>query len=295
MKILKTIAPLVFAAFALISCAEEKKSETAAEVETFRGKPFEIRGDIDSVFARRGYEGCFILLDETEGKFIIYNEKLCARRVSPASTFKIPNSLIGLETGVISGEDHLFKWDGKKRWLDAWNRDHTLASALKHSVVWYYQKIAREVGKKRMQAYLDSIDYGNRKIGGDVDKFWLDGSLKISPAEQVEFLQKMRNYELPFSKENVEIVKKIMLHKSTDDYVVRAKTGTSLVDTANWFVGFVKKRCRTYFFALQCDFGEDNKLDENDYGEKIFMTREILDILKVTVCDSTQKDSTMRM
>ncbi len=213
--------------------------------------------DLSSYF--RGYDGCFVLYNMTDDRYIRFNGKRCEKRFSPCSTFKIPNSLIGLETGVLKDENTMFKWDGTHYSFDDWNRDNTLTTAIKYSVVWYYQKLASQVGEKRMQEYLNRIDYGNKDMSAGLTTFWLGSSLLISPDEQVKFLTKLYRNQLPFSKRNMEIVRKIIIQKETKNFIFSGKTGSAMEDgkkTLGWFVGYVKKDGKEYVFATNIE-GKD--------------------------------------
>ena len=199
------------------------------------------------------YQGSFVLLDYSSNFYIKYNVEQCNKRFSPCSTFKIPNSLIGLETGVIPDENFILKWDGVKRDIDLWNQDHTLKTAIKYSVVWYYQEIARRIGDSRMKEFINKIGYGNNDISGGIDKFWLMNSLEISTDEQVEFLKKFYSNQLPFSHKNLDIVKSITILDSNENYIFRGKTGSGHIQSDNnglgWFVGYVTQKDSTYIFA----------------------------------------------
>lgn len=199
-----------------------------------------------------GYDGTFVLFDKSLGEYTIYNELKSEKRLPPCSTFKIVNSLIGLETGVIQDENTLYKWDGKKRSVEEWNKDHTLASAIKVSAVWYFQELARNVGAEKMQYYLDKTDYGNKDISGGIDQFWLQSTLEISPMEQVEMLRKLYDYQLPFSKRNIDIVKAILIDSEEDGVVFSGKTGSG-GNVNGWFVGYVERGGHVYFFATNIE------------------------------------------
>ncbi|MCA9643195.1 MAG: class D beta-lactamase [Polyangiaceae bacterium] len=215
-----------------------------------------------------GYESAFVLRPP-HGEDILLHPERCRTGYLPASTFKIPNSLIALETGVVSGPDHLFKWDGVKRPIAAWNQDHTLRSAFQVSAVWYYQRVAREVGQERMQSWVDKLAYGNRDISPAVDRFWLDGGLRISPIEEVDFVQRLYEEKLPVSVKSQRSVKEIM--RSVDDPSLQlfAKTGrTGLVEGRDygWYVGYLVTDAGPYFFATLLtssapgkDFSEERK------------------------------------
>lgn len=201
----------------------------------------------------QGFEGCFVLFDVEANTYRRHNSKRCAQRFAPCSTFKIPNSLIGLETGVVTDEKHVFKWDGQQRWNKEWNRDHDLRSALRESVVWYYQEIARRVGAERMREFVRKFNYGNLETSGDVTLFWLNDTLQISADEQVAFLDRLRRGDLPVSRRSLDIMRDILILSQKDGYVLRAKTGTQARDDQmifGWFVGYVRCHNRDYVFAL---------------------------------------------
>ena len=198
-----------------------------------------------------GFTSAFVLYDRTNDHYIRYNPERSSERLLPASTFKIMNSLIGLETGVIPDEDYVIEWDGTQYEIAAWNQDHSLRTAMQNSVVWYYQELARRVGKEKMHYYVDAVGYGNQDISGEIDPFWLNGSLRISADEQVEFLKRLYQGDLPFSERSMKIVKEIMVLEKNDLYQLSGKTGTGMVDDLyiGWFVGFVEEENNVYFFA----------------------------------------------
>ncbi|MBN9503592.1 MAG: hypothetical protein BGO01_16615 [Armatimonadetes bacterium 55-13] len=201
----------------------------------------------------KGYDACFILRETGTGKETIYNAKRVNQAFPPCSTFKIPNSLIGLETGVVKDENTLFKWDGKDKGREAWNQDHTLASAFENSVLWYYQRIARSVGPKRMQFFVDRLGYGNRDISGGIDKFWLMSSMKITARQQVDLLQSIYAGKVPFSQRSQTILRKIMvIEDKPGHYTFSGKTGSGNGPNGidlGWFVGSIKTGGKRYVFA----------------------------------------------
>jgi beta-lactamase class D len=208
-----------------------------------------------------GIDGAFVLYDAKNNKYYRHNEKRCAVPLSPCSTFKIPNSLIALETGVVKDENFVIKWDSVKAprqdwWNPNWARDNDLRSAMKNSVVWYYQEVARRVGEENYRQYLRKINYGNQDISGGVDKFWLANTLKISANEQIEFLKKFYRDELGFSKRASDIVKSIIVLEQTEQYTLRGKTGAGPRENGKmlgWLVGYVETKDNLYFYALNFD------------------------------------------
>ncbi len=213
----------------------------------------EIRSDFKKLYDHYKVEGAFMLYDEKQDKFIIYNEPQTKTFYTPASTFKICNSLIGLETGVIKDENFIIPWDSVVRQREVWNKNTSLAEAYKNSTVWYYQELARRVGGTKMKYWLDKAQFGNCDTTGGIDMFWLTGNLRINEEQQIDFLRRLNHNQLPFSKQTVETVKKIMIdsEKSTPDYTLRAKTGLGdMGDTAiGWYVGFVETKGGVYYFA----------------------------------------------
>src|SRR5436305_9614575 len=213
----------------------------------------EIREALTRHFTDDGTEGTFVgyLIDDY--LVIASDNDRSGEAKLPASTFKIPNSLIALETGVVEDPDKdVFKWDGIKRSIEAWNKDHTLRTAIAASAVPVYQEIARRIGQERMQKYVDLLDCGNRNIGGGIDQFWLTGELRIDPVQQVDFVDRLRRGVLPISKRSQELVRDILPVTSVGDAVIRAKSGLTGKDQGSlgWMVGWAEKGSAQTVFAL---------------------------------------------
>lgn len=203
-------------------------------------------------------QGCFVLLDVAHGQTLRLNAPRCAERFSPCSTFKIPNSLIGLETGVIEDADFVIPWDKVVRDREAWNKSHTLRTAMENSVVWYYQELARRAGPERMRKYIDMIPYGDGDLSGGLTQFWLGSTLKISADEQVEFLRRLTRDQLPFSKRSMAIVRDIMpMRRWPDGTLMRGKTGSNRGEEPGhdlgWYVGWVQRGGGLYIFAANME------------------------------------------
>ncbi|MFO0582452.1 MAG: penicillin-binding transpeptidase domain-containing protein [Anaeromyxobacter sp.] len=201
-----------------------------------------------------GYDGCLVVQEAGAPAPLARLGAACAERVSPCSTFKIPNALIGLETGVVTGADTLFAWDGAKRPREELNRDHTLASAMRASVVWYFQELARKVGAERMKAAVASIPYGNADTSAGVDTFWLGSSLLISADEQVAFLDRLRRSDLPFSPRAQQTVREILVQEGVTSGIYRGKTGscdaTATAPPTGWWVGWMERGGKATTFAM---------------------------------------------
>ena len=248
---------------------------------SIQSQTVELRDDFKQFYDEYNVEGSFILYDQLDNKYIEFNQSQLNQEFTPASTFKICNSLIGLETGVIKDENYVIKWDSVNRRIPAWNQDQDLKSAFKNSTVWYYQELARRVGGDRMKYWLDKADYGNADTSGGIDKFWLTGGLRITPEQQIDFLIRLHDNKLPFSQRSIDIVKSIMIAKDTPDYVVRAKTGWGIQNELNvaWYVGYVETNDNVYYFT-NCIQTKDS--DNKDFVKaRIEIVYEIFYELKI--------------
>src|SRR4051794_20277846 len=258
-------------ALAFLAAASILPSRSFANVAPPRS---EIREDLAKHFADAGTVGTFVGYKTEEYVIVASDKDRSGEAMLPASTFKIPNSVIALETGVVADPDKdLFKWDGVVRSIEAWNKDHTLRSAIAASAVPVYQEIARRIGAERMQKYLDLFEYGNRDIGGGIDQFWLTGSLRIDPVQQVDFLDRLRRGVLPVSKRSQDIVRDILPVTGVSDAVIRAKSGLlgAEAGTLGWMVGWVENGGGNTVFALNMDC-----LEPRHVADRMIITQQCL-------------------
>jgi bla regulator protein BlaR1 len=215
-----------------------------------------VRDDLGKYFGE--FTGTFIMHDEANDRHIVYNEAQSVKPLPPCSTFKIYNSLIALETGVLDSDDAntLINQNGIEYSIGSWNYDHTLASATRDSVVWYFQEVASRIGNQRMQEYIDKMNYGNRDMSGGLTEFWLNSSLQISAWEQVNLLHRLYTGQLPFSAPHIEIVKGNITQSKTEETWFMGKTGSARQggrSVTGWFVGCVDKQGNRYFFATNIE------------------------------------------
>ncbi|WNB93813.1 class D beta-lactamase [Bacillus sp. NEB1478] len=241
MKILRIAALLLFT-FVLIF------SGTGVSDAKQQTKDLEIEG----LF--KGKEGTMVLKNLKNNKTYVYNANRSKERLTPESTYKVPNALIGLQTNAVRDEYEVKRWDGVVRDFETWNRDHSLASAMRESAIWFYQDMARDIGETNMQDYVNKIEYGNKDISGGIDAFWLDSSLKISAVEQMRFMERLVKEKLPFEEKHQKTVKRMMIQDDKDSYVLHGKTGTRLSDFGlGWYIGFVETKKETWVFAVNID------------------------------------------
>lgn len=204
----------------------------------------------------------FVLLNGSTNKLILSNKKRAKIRISPFSTFKIPNSLIAFELDIVNGTSAPIHYDpsnypSESWWPQKWHdTTHNIKDAFKYSVVPIYRTIATKIGHEPMQSMLNLFNYGNKNISSGLDNFWLDKSMKISAIEQVKFLQNIHRQTYPLKSTSYQQLAEIMLVESTDDYQIYAKTGGGQIQedkAQGWYVGYVVKKEATYYFAVNMD------------------------------------------
>lgn len=212
--------------------------------------------DLSSYF--ENYTGSFILYDQSADQWDIYNMDNASKRISPNSTYKIYDALLGLESGIITPEHSSFTWNGEPCPFESWESDQDLDSAMHNSVNWYFQAIDSQAGFHSVKTFLQTINYGNQNIGTNLNLYWTDFSLKISPIEQVELLQDFCQNEFHFAPQNIQAVKNALLLSTTSSGSLYGKTGTGRVndkDINGWFIGYIEKDNNIYYFTtnIQAD------------------------------------------
>ena len=237
-----------------ISC-KENKGITTINKEQSANKNI-IKPEFQSIIDSSDVIGSILIYDLNQDVYYSNDFEWSNKGNLPASTFKIANSIIGLETGVIENDSVIFKWDGEKKWLKNWEQDLILRDAFQFSCVHCYQEVARKIGSKRMNDYVSKLNYGNLEIDAtNIDKFWLEGASRISQMQQIDFLKRLYNFELPISKRTESIMRNIMLIEETDQYKLSGKSGLSNNNGEynGWFVGFVEFKNNTYLFATNLE------------------------------------------
>ena len=250
-------------------------------VNCFANQPKEIP-ELKNIFDQLKVDGSILIYNQKENVYIGYNLDRCNVAFCPASTFKIPNTLIALESGVATTES-VFKWNGEKRTYATWEKDMTIQEAFNVSAVPVYQEIARHIGVERMNYYTQLFNYGNLDIRPEnIDNFWLEGESSITQYQQVYFLQKLYNLQLPISENAMKLTKEIMLYETKDDHKISGKTGWAVRqnETITWFVGFIETNDNVYIFATNVAPNENTDL--NTFSQvRIELTKEIFRELEI--------------
>lgn len=214
--------------------------------------------DYQKYYDSLSIKGSTTIYDYKNREWIFTDSQDARRATLPASTFKIPNTFFALEYKAVQDENEIFQWDGVPKThfgtvVNAWNMDTDLKNAFKNSTVWFYEEIARQIGVKKYKKILEKCKYGNGDFREKGIDFWNYGAFAVSPINQVEFLIKLHEANLPFSKSTIEKVKEVMISEKTKTHTYRDKTGWTRKDGQDigWWVGYVETKENIYFFATR--------------------------------------------
>ncbi len=234
----------------LFSCKQNKENDSLdSDAENKFIQTYQFQSILDSA----DVSGSILVFDEQNSIFYSNNFDRADSAFLPASTFKIPNSLIALETGVVENENSIIPWSGVKSGNKNWDKDLNFKDAFHNSCVPCYREIARKIGLPRMQEFLKKLNFGHMKIDSlSLDKFWLVGDSEISQKEQISFLRKFFHERLPISSRTYKIAKKMMLAEENNTYKILAKSG-STEEHLGWYVGYVEKKEGLYYFATNIE------------------------------------------
>ena len=214
-------------------------------------------GKIEDIYKMHNIAGS-ILIESADGNVSYQYNVNDKESFIPASTFKIANTLIILEEGLLKDQFEVIEWDGQKREYAPWNKDQTLKSAFQYSCVWCYQRYAIKVGDEKYRRYLKKFQYGNLLTGSDVLRFWLDGELRVSVKNQIDFLRNVLTEKLPIKREHIKTLKKIMLSEENENYRIWSKTGWSGND--GWYVGYLATDKKVWIFANHIEINQNSDL-----------------------------------
>lgn len=255
---------LLFLILSISSCRQQHKTNLSKSEENNI-----IKSEFQTIIDSANVNGAILIYDLHRNNFYSNDFNWTKQGKLPASTFKIANTIIGLETGVIKNDSTIFKWDGQEKWLDLWEQDLILRDAFQYSCVPCYQQVATKIGPQRMNEYVKKIEYGGLKIDStNISNFWLEGESRINQMQQIDFLKRFYSGQLPISVRTQKIVKQIMVI-DTENYTLSGKTGLSISNEQynGWFVGYIEVRDNVYFFATNLE-PINNSIDLCDFIQK---------------------------
>jgi len=231
-------------AIAMMACGRDPSAASSTE-----------RADLEAVFAENGLAGTFVLYDVAADHLTLVDGKRAGRRFVPASTFKIANTIIALETGVVKDENEIIPYGGQPQPFKTWEKDMSMREAIALSAVPIYQELARRIGLERYREWLARLDFGNRQTGTIVDTFWLDGPLEVSAVEEARFVARLAQQKLDASVHSQSIARDIIRLESRDGRVLYGKTGWRFSSAPNlgWWTGWVEQHGKISAFSLNID------------------------------------------
>jgi beta-lactamase class D OXA-228 len=255
---------------------QREQNSNQSMIKPISGITAERSAEIATLLNQANKQAVFITYDAHQ--FNRYGNALTRANHSyiPASTFKMLNALIGLQYHKVNATE-VFKWDGKKRTFAAWEKDMTLAQAMQASAVPVYQKLARRIGLDLMQQEIQRVDFGNQKIGQQVDNFWLVGPLKITPEQEAKFAYQLATEQLHFDAAVQKQVKEMLFIERRGNTKLYAKSGWGMdvQPQVGWYTGWVEQpNGQITAFVLNLEMH-----DADDAGERKQLSLDILDKL----------------
>lgn len=257
---------LVFTFLMLTSCSEGNTNEPISEKlkKVDREVQHVQSTEIQSIIDTSRVEGSVLIFDPVKNTFFSNNFDWAKTGRLPASTFKIPNSIISLELGLVQDDSTMFKWDGQKRMMKIWDRDMNFHDAFHLSCVPIYRQLARNIGTQQMKDHISKFNYGTMEIDStNIDMFWLAGNSKISQFQQIDFLKRFNEKQLDISDSTYAIMKRMMIIENSNGVVLRGKTGWTQTEKGDnvWYVGFIESKGQTWYFATNLNATEKTNID----------------------------------
>ena len=265
----KSLFSFIVTLFLIYGCSSNRQADGKSNI--LAKNDINIRGDFQNYFDSCGVEGTIAIYDIRNDKWIVSDTVGLEIETLPASTFKIINLLIALETNTIKDENEIIKWVGSTDTVKYGYRpeiyhDMPVKEAFELSAGWVFVELAKKIGKDTYRKHLAESKYGNNNLSQTEADFWNFGDFVISPKNQVEFVKSFYEEKLPFSKRNIDIVKNVMITEQNEEYTIRAKTGWTRENNINtgWWTGYIETKNGTYIFATR--LLQDRKMKRSDFG-----------------------------
>jgi beta-lactamase class D len=209
-------------------------------------------------------EGGMLFYDLDENKYYTNTKKSLRGRSIPGTSFQLFNALMFYQLGIVKDSTQSLKWDGKERYFNdyevpVWNKDTYLAEAFRNGTDWFFNELSKDIELKLYKKYVRKSKYGRmNSTRRENQDFWHGGAGKVSieMKEQIKFLRLFQKSKLPFTGENIDSVKELMLEKTTKKLKLYGKVGlseennlfTKRGNNIGWYTGYVETLNNTYFF-----------------------------------------------
>lgn len=252
MRILYLLAIILFGA----SCSTQKNGKDRSVAEEAIEIKEVVKSAFQSILDTNQIKGSILIYDSQLDTYYSNDFDWANRGFLPASTFKIANSIVALDLGVVASDSSISYWDGEDRWLPQWEQDLIFRDAFHLSCVPCYQEVARNIGEKRMNTYLTDMKYGDIKVDStNIDMFWLEGDSRINQMQQIDFLRRFVKAKLPISARTHKIMKRMIVAEETEAYKLSAKSGLSNTNEQynGWYVGYLEVDNNVCFFATNLE------------------------------------------
>jgi beta-lactamase class D len=234
-------------------------------------EPVRVRPEWNTFLTDCHVTGCVLVFDRQRNEWATNDSTEIRRAALPASTFKIINLLIALETGVIRSEKDVVKWPGQTDTTRYGYRpeiyhDMSVEEAFRESAGWVFVELAKKIGKTRYRRYLRACGYGNEDLSEPGADFWNFGAFRVSPVQQVQLVRALYEGRLPFRAAHQQTVRRVMRTEEGAGYAIHAKTGWTRADDQNtgWWVGYLERPEGVYFFATK--LLQPRRQNRSDFG-----------------------------
>lgn len=286
-KLARYTLMIILAGIGFNSCQSNGDSKNPKNEEALVN--VHIREDFAKYFENCPESGSFVVYNYQNKLWTLSDTVNTKAKTLPASTFKIINFLIALETKVINDENDVVEWTNNYDTIKYGHRpeiyhDMTIKEAFKVSAGWVFVELAKKIGKENYRKYLTKSNYGNVNLSQEGFDFWNFGEFGISPINQVEFLKNFYDENIPFAKKNIQIVKRVMINEQNENYMLSAKTGWARDRGVNtgWWIGFVENDNDVYFFATR--LLRKRSLNSDNFGNcRKEITKKVLRALGVLI------------
>lgn len=221
---------------------------------------------IGKIFESNQLKGSFGMFDNSRGEFTIYDLEAFKKNQVPGQSFHIFSSLVAMHTGKLNDPSSLIKGSDSSMM--------SLQDAFKTNNEDHLNAMAQGVGRDVMKTWIDSVKYGNRKLGKEGEWYWLNDSLTISPDEQLGLIKRLYFKQHPFRASVQEAVKKMLIVENNTSYQLAHQTSSMVrgQQRIGWVIGWIEENRHVYPFVIHFQ----GAIDMDVKAKTESLTRDIL-------------------